>query len=434
MKQKTGIGFGFRGWLLIIYMATAIMTFTATSYYPMNILADLYGGNEKLSTIYTIGSLVGIVIQLIISRFIGKIKSVKLMGTIFGVIVILAWIGLIKVPAGNTWLAIYFVECSLATLYAIYSIGMLVGQWFPRRKGAVMGVATFAFPITNGLIGTFAGRVFGGGAPNVSYAYLPFLIVSIIGWVIGLIFVKDYPEQCGAYRDNNPDISPEIAKAMMETEIQNKKNSLWKFPQPLACREFWFAMIGVGFMLMCSVGLVSQTKLYIGAYENLNYSNCMYVVMVSGLFGSWLLGVIDNKIGTRRAIMFSCVVMLLCGIFGSISNASCLVLALVFLGIFQGAGSNYAVSICAQYWRREDFSSVYAVLSPLATALQCLGPMWVARTVNISTTLPFHVVIVVAIVAILLMLLFRADNVKAADDKLRQKAGRALDDALVGRK
>jgi MFS family permease len=106
------------------------------------------------------------------------------------------------------------------------TLGLLVGQWFPTRKGTVMGIATLAFPIANGLLGPFAGSVFGPiGAmsaqhipfdPNqiIMKAFLPFFIVSIVGWLIGVIFIKDYPEQVGAFRDNDKSMTPRSPKPL----------------------------------------------------------------------------------------------------------------------------------------------------------------------------------------------------------------------------
>ena len=61
MQQKTklGINFGFRGWMLMIFEITAFLLFQAFTNFPMNMLADMYGGAQKLSTLYTIGTLVG---------------------------------------------------------------------------------------------------------------------------------------------------------------------------------------------------------------------------------------------------------------------------------------------------------------------------------------------------------------------------------------
>ena len=75
MKQKQTINLGFRGWMLLIYQALAFFAFIVFTNYPMNILADMYGGAQKISSIYTACILAGIVVQLIVSSFIGKIKN-----------------------------------------------------------------------------------------------------------------------------------------------------------------------------------------------------------------------------------------------------------------------------------------------------------------------------------------------------------------------
>ena len=54
-------------------------------------------------------------------------------------------------------------------------------------------------------------------------AFAPFLIIFIVGLILGIIFVPDYPEEVGAFRDNNPNMTPEMAKSMMLEEIENKK-------------------------------------------------------------------------------------------------------------------------------------------------------------------------------------------------------------------
>ena len=90
MGQKKRIGYGTRGWVLIIWIATAFLAYTAIGNYPLNILSDLYGGQQTLSSIYTVASIIGVIVQLIASSFIGRLKSVKRMGVIFGILSILA--------------------------------------------------------------------------------------------------------------------------------------------------------------------------------------------------------------------------------------------------------------------------------------------------------------------------------------------------------
>ncbi len=467
MQQKTklGINFGFRGWMLLIFEITAFLLFQAFTNFPMNMLGDFYGGAQKLSTIYTAGTLVGIIIQLILAGFVGKMKSVKTMTLAFGLVTLLGALGVMLVQPGTFWLICYFIVNVFAVMYGMFGIGIIIGQWFPTRKGVFMGIATFAFPICNGLMGPFAnlvnmegamGAAFGAGAAagnfipgthdpipdfvagfqalDVFKAFLPFLIVGIVGWLLGLIFIKDYPEQVGCFRDNDKSFTKEKADAMLAVEIENRKTTVWKVGNTFKCGSFWLITIPMGTLLGCSVGMMTQTNALIGdGIAGLEFGAIMGMVMIFALVGSYVLGLIDGKFGTKCAITVSVIVMLIAGVLGGIGGVAMLP-AIILLAIFMGAASNFTVSGAAQYWRREDFSSVFGVVNPIANIIQSLGPMMVAFTIAKSVNTPFWVVTVIAVISLVLILCFKPANVKKTDDKYRAKAGKPLDDALVGRR
>ena len=499
MQQKKSIDFGFRGWMLVIYQAIAFFTFTVFTNYPMNILPDLYGGAQKISTIYTIATIVCIVIQLVLSRVIGKVKNVKMLSVWFGVITLVLSFGVMTIsPMQRTlWQICYALVVIFSVLYCTFSLGILVGQWFPRRKGTVMGVATVAFPITNGVIGVFAGSVFGklvpalagtigealgkaaamgdaaaqgllgpimgmieegningalsafvnseafaasegfraAAASAVFNSFLPFFIISVVGLLIGVVFLKDYPEQVGAFRDNDKSFAPEEARAIMEQEIVNKKTSVWQIGNTFKSRDFWFVTIPMGALLLCAVGMMTQTNAIIGNYAELPYATVMAVSCVVACFGSWLLGVLDTKFGTKKAIIISVVIMIVGGVIGAIRGAGFLLASFFCLSIFEGAASNFTVSAAAQYWRREDFANVFACVNPIANVLQAAGPMIIAGVLfTRGYQVMFGVSAVIGVVSLVLILLFSPRHVKETDDKYRLAAGKPLDDALVGRK
>ena len=100
-----------------------------------------------------------------------------------------------------------------------------------------------------------------------------------------------------------------------------------------------------------------------------------------------------------------------------------------------GAASNFTVSAAAQYWRREDFPSVFAAVNPVANILHAFGATIFATTIAaISVKAPFVITAIVSVVCLVLIICFKPAKVKAADDKYRAAAGKPLDDALVGRK
>ncbi len=448
-------GFGFRGWLLIIYQAIAYLAFQTFTQYPLNILSDFYGGAQKISGIYSVCAIVGILIQIILVSWISKMKSIKAFASILGAITLVLAFIVMAMPPSPVWYVAYAIINVVAVLYSTLALGLIVGQWFPTRKGTVMGIATLAFPIANGLLGTFANSVFGsigmaeamGQAPVVfgiggaiGKAFLPFFIVAVIGWLIGLIFIKDYPEQVGAYRDNDKSLTPEIANAIMMSEIENKKSSVWNYINTIKCKEFWFGTITCGFLLSCAIGLMSQSMAIINAGVGEDkYSLVMALVCIFGCIGSFVIGLIDTKIGTRKAMIISCVLMIVAGALGLLGNGTMLIIAMIFVALFMGAASNFGVSLAAQYWRREDFGRVFALSSPIGSAISSASPAIIAALLFGATGYKGHAgafafVLVCGIIALILMILFKPAAIKARDDKYRAAVGKPVDDALVGRK
>ncbi len=439
MEQKKVRGFGFRGWMLILYQAIAYITFQCFTQYPLNILADFYGGSQKVANIYSICAVVGILVQIVLAGVVAKMKKIKLFGTILGAVTLVLAFLVMTLPAGTGWDVSYAIINVVSVLYATFALGILVGQWFPTRKGIVMGIATLAFPLANGLLGPFASAVFAKGFPDIKGAFLPFFIVSVVGWIIGIIFIKDYPEECGAFRDNDQSMTPEVARAIMEQEIENKRTSVWTYLHTLKCKEFWFGTICVALLLSCSIGLMSQSNAIITAYPELNYTTIMALVMIFGCIGSFVLGVLDQKLGTRKAMIISTILMIIGGVLGLIDNPTALMIAMIFVAMFMGASSNFGVSHAAQYWRREDFSRIFTLSSPIGSAISSASPALIAGLLFGATGYKGHAgaftfVLIAGVVALVVMLLHKPSHIKEMDDKYRAAAGKPLDDELVGRK
>ena len=439
MEQNKVRGFGFRGWMLILYQAIAYITFQVFTQYPLNILADFYGGAQKVSSIYSACAVAGIVVQIILAGVVARMKKIKLFGTILGAVTLVLACLVMTLPAGGAWDVCYAIINVVAVLYATFALGILVGQWFPTRKGVVMGIATLAFPIANGLLGPFATAVFAKGFPDIKGAFLPFFIVSVIGWLIGIVFIKDYPEECGAFRDNNRNMTPEVAKAIMEAEIENKKTSVWTYLHTLKCKEFWFGTICVALLLSCAIGLMSQSNAIITHYPELDYTLVMALIMIFGCIGSFVLGILDQKLGTKKAMIISSVLMIIGGVLGLFDNPIALLIAMIFVALFMGASSNFGVSCAAQYWRREDFSRIFTLSSPIGSAISSASPVVIANLIFGATGYKGHsgafvFVAICGVIALVVMLLYRPEHIKKMDDEFRAAAGKPLDDALVGRK
>ena len=466
MEQKIK-GFGFRGWMLMIYQFMAYLAMVCFTNWPMNALGDYYdpvSGAQGVSKIYTMAAVIGVIIQVIVSPKIGKIKSIHKLSIVMAVISMAAAFGVMMCAPGKLWNACYFATCLVLIIWCTFVIGVLIGQWFPRRKGVVMGLVTIAFPIGNALMGPFLGKamgmtmgmaaegaphaaIVGAVAPVVRSAFLPFFIIICVGIIIGAFLVKDYPEMVGAYRDNDKSMTPEKAKAMMEFEIENKKTSVWTLGKTLACPDFWLITIPMGFLLVGAVGMMTQTANIFGSAGIIPGSNEFNMVMtinaVFAIAGSYLLGVIDTKIGTRKSMLIAMALMVVSGILGVIGGKTMVIAAMWILGIFMGASSNYTVSGSVQYWRIEDFPTVFGKVNPLANLMNNMAPMVIAGLMFMNAAQThgqpqaapaFAFLAVAGVISLIMLLLFKPARVKKYDDKYRTAAGKPLDDVLVGRK
>jgi len=457
--EKKRLGFGARGWILCLYQFVAFLVYVVFTNWPMNALGDYYGGlggTQNIAMLYTIASVIGVVIQVIAAPHIGKIKNIKLVSIVMGAVSMAACLGVMLAKPGTAWKIFYFITCLVIIIWATFVVGILVGQWFPRRKGTVMGLVTISFPIANALMSPLMSKALGmtyGGAPVEAIApvlisgYLPFFIIGCVAIILAAILLKDYPEQCGAYRDNDRSMTPEVAKAMMEFEIENKRTSVWGLKNTLKSPDFWLITLPMGFLLVGSVGMMTQTanlfvKFGITA-QDAKFGIILLINAVFAIVGSYVLGIIDTKIGTRKSMMIAVACMVVSGILGAIPTLGTNIAALWILGIFMGASSNYTVSGSVQYWRIEDFPTVFSKVNPLANLMNNMAPVIIANLIFINAAsnggmadaAPAYIFVgIIGVVSIVLLALFKPDRVKAFDDKYRTAAGKPLDDALVGRK
>ena len=460
-------GFGARGWILMVYQFLAYIAFVCFTNWPMNALGSYYdpvNGTQGVAKIYTIAAVLGVVIQVVASPFIGKLKSIYRLSIVMGVLSIVASFGVMMCTPGTLWNVCYFFACLLVIIWSTFIIGILIGQWFPRRKGTVMGIVTIAFPVGNALMGIFLGEAIGmsmgmaaQGAPMevmvaalgpiVRKAYMPFFILVVVGVVLAILLLKDFPEMVGAYRDNDKSMTPEMAQAMTKFEMENRKTSVWGLGHTLACPDFWLIAIPMGFMLMGSVGMMTQTtNIFVSVGIDPTSAKFDMVLMVNSVIaivGSYLLGIIDTKIGCRKSMIIAVIAMIISGIVGATGSQIGVIAGMWILGIFMGASSNYTVSGSVQYWRIEDFPTVFGKVNPLANLMNNLSPVIIAslmfmnaaKTQGMPDTGPCFIFLLIAgVVSLIMLLLFKPARVKKYDDKYRAAAGKPLDDALVGRK
>lgn len=464
--NRKNIGFGRVGTLVLVFQFLAYVGYCSFTNYPQNVMSQYYGGVQVTTLMNLIGSLVGYLINyFFLAPRIGRVKSMK--GLCVGVgalsLVLCAAVVFIPPTIPTLW-CIAFVLVLIVTQIWISFGSMLIGNWFPRRKGTVMGIVTMAFPLVTGVcLGLFYGVWYGTFGATMAatagdlaksavranlVAFAPYWIAALIGVIVCLVFLKDFPEQCGEFRDNDPSMTPEQAREMTRMQIEARKNSVWKRSKIWGCKDWWLNAIPSSLLLSCAIAFMVQIIPVLNMYgEDLEFlaipgfilmntgvSTVLFGLSIFACFGSWLLGVIDTKYGTKTAIFITSILMLLAGVLGMLNNAACAVAACWMLGLFMGASSNFGLSAIVRYWRGEDFPAVMYGAPPLGTIIGACFPFIIATLgAQYSYTAAFLFVAVMAVICIICNRLFDPRGIIAYDNKLRQAAGLPIDDVLEQR-
>ena len=253
--------------------------------------------------------------------------------------------------------------------------------WFPKKKGVVMGYTTmghnFASAFYVQLVAILIAPMMAGTeniGENFSGGIIPIGIASIILGILGMIFIRNTPQERGLNPDN---VSDEIYKNEYDTADEVDGDGGWTTGKLLATKELWLAAITTGAFQICSVGVMSQlvirnTQL---GFTQQQAMNVMTILALGGVVGSWLIGIIDDKIGTKKTMVGFGVwyaIALLCN-FGAADSSSPLVyvsLFMIAMGI--GGSANFTTSLPASIFGRHGFDKVNSVIFPIQGAITAL--------------------------------------------------------------
>ena len=272
----------------------------------------------------------------------------------------------------NSWsTTIYVVALTLVTVfsscYAYIGGGALVANWFPKKKGLAMGYTTmgnnfasaFFVPMIAWLIGAL-GLIWGMTVVGI--------MVFVLG-LIGIITIKDTPEECGETPDN---VSREALKNYFEVEEGQTYVSQFTTSKLLKTKETWLVALVLGINFLVTVGIMSQLvqrNVSLGFEESVAIT-LMTVCALIGVAGSYAWGWVDQKFGTKRSMVAFSIWYAL-AIACNVSEIKALVyLSIFMIGVSIGGAANFTTSLTASVFGRHDFKMAYGLIYPLLNIVQ----------------------------------------------------------------
>lgn len=374
-KKESALSMKFSGkhwWTLIyttlLYFATAIITGTVQISAPG--FAGLRGWNyASIMSLNTIGGLISIPLTFAFAQVVRK-KGVKWPTFVFGLLYGLAFI-FYGSPSWVVFIIAALVANATSNSLNMVSPNTLLTDWFPKKKGVVLGIATagmmlaaiIAAPVVQLLVNATSLP----GAFCIAGGFI--IIITVL-----TLFIKNTPKDAGTYPDNDP--STNMEEVAHIKEMMTGKYG-WSIGKLLSNKDFWMLTIGFGLGFFALVGSAACFMPQ-GFEYGFSQPQMLLFMTLSGIgsvIGSYVLGAIDQAKSTKLAVIIYAIGMIVgCATRALGVNSHALFLVGVFaLPFFQGGLANLMISYTIQVFGAPSYASVNRVMSPIVIAIRTLS-------------------------------------------------------------
>ena len=420
-ENHSAFAFGKAGWGVILYCMAMFWFYVGFVNDGSNILAPAVAEHIGVmkGTVLNCNSIAGIV-GVFLFILIGSVNSKVGPRVVSGVTCIIA--GITYLLTGNAPNLVVYTICMSIVVGCIMSAGYIAGgslvsKWFPKKKGLVMGYTTMGHNLASAFYVPFLAALV--GSYGVCRGVVIPSILSIVLGIFGLLFIRSTPQE----RNMNPDnVSDEkFAAEYVDTADQNGDGG-WSVKKLLCNKSLWLVAITTGFFQICSVGVMSQMvsrNMELGMSQTTAVS-IMTVLACIGVFGSFIIGVFDDKFGTKRTmIFFACwyITALICNITETTVG---IYLSIFMIGMAIGGSANFTTSLPASVFGRVGFDKVNSVLFPLQGLITALCFAVNGIVLNLTGSLRYAYIVFACIAGINIILIALIDEHKYNQDYAKE--------------
>ena len=379
MKGNSAKNFGVKGWILILFGIICLFCNNAGTSDGLNValpaISEGAGLNYNIClSIGTVAGFVGVVAMFIIGKIRDKIGSSKMSAVlmiIFGIAFYFLFLRATNIVMYAISMCI-MVSCGQGTFFIC--LGALQTSWFPKKRGVVVGISTIGANIASAILVPIMTVLVTVADYKVGLAI--FGILPVVMGILCLVVLKDNPQDAGVYPDN-------VSKEVYEKEYTVLKEegdgyvSDWTISKLLKTKELYLSAIVPGIMGLVLIGIVSQ---FVNRNMALGLSQpaavgAMTVAAVCGMIGSWLVGVLDTKLGTQKAAIIYCA-FFACGVLCSLLAElipGLVYVSIIIIGASLGGTTNFQISWPASIFGALDYPFVNKLAFPMGYCIVSLN-------------------------------------------------------------
>ncbi|MDO4733862.1 MAG: MFS transporter [Lachnospiraceae bacterium] len=394
-KVKELFGFG-KGWGTIIYCLLMFWFYAGMVNDSSNIVAPAVA--EKLGVpagnvlqMGTVAAMVGVIFFFIMGAVNRKIGA-RITSFICLILGGIGYFGMGRAESLVVY-AIFLCICTIGCMSAGYIAGgALVAQWFPKKKGIVMGYTTMGHNMATGffvpLITWLVGKM---GVTNA--VIIPAILVVLLA-IVGILFIRNTPQERGINPDN---VSDEEFKTEYFNETIDEDGG-WTVKKLFKKKTFWLVAIASGGYQFVSTVIITQLVVRnqeVG-FTQAQAVGIMTILAFAGIAGSWLIGALDQKLGTKKTMIMFGIWYAIALLLEVTEKRALVIVFLVMFAVALGGSANFTTSLPAAVFGRHGFAKVNSVLFPIQALVSSLGFFVNGTVLNATGNLRLSYVIAAA--------------------------------------
>ena len=415
MSNNTKSNFGAKGWLMIFVAGLMFYFYAGMCTDGLNTIvssyAQLHGVEEGAILSWTTpASWLGLVGAALSSWLITKRgnRIILLVSAVLGGITYMCY-GLVSGLTGFT------VVTALANFFGMSycwtCANALMASWFPTKKGLALGWATMGQNLCSATFVLLLTAFVTMAGVNGSFYLMGGLL--IVAGIFSFLVMRDTPEELGCAPDNGAVSQEELDSYRREMK---EYQSPWTAKALLRNKQVWLIGIGYGIYIICTVSCISRLipRLIMAGWAPPKAIGSMTVAAILGLFGSYITGWLDQKLGTKKAsVIFGLwwlVTLISCAI--PSDNLYLQYFTVFMIGMAIGGIGNLFPSMTATVFGRMDFVRAMGVLNPITNIVRSFA--FVIMGVGLSMTGTYHLsyVFVAVLCVIGIILVSRIDETR----------------------
>lgn len=375
--KKQGMNnFGKMGWAIIIY-TLLIYLFSCVINDTINVTMGVFAGvlgtdQNSLLPFAAVGGFVGVVLSLISGVIIAK-KQVKVPTAVLFFAFAVVWALTGQARSVPMFALMTILGTAIANTINLVCTQQIMSNWFPKKKGIALGWATMGMPVSSAVMVAVFQGLFG---VSIAAPYWLMALICVLMGIVTLVWFKNYPEEAGAYPDNEP-VDPEEQKKTLE--FMNSYKSPWTVGRLFKTKEFWMLVFIFGFLF---IGLVATVAQLIPRFNSLGLDTntgiiWLTIASVIGIPGSFFWGWLDQKVGTGKTNKIFCaiwaVTMILSAVGMAVRSVPLTIFTVVLYACLNGGLGNLMPSMFISIFGRYDFAQANKVGMPIVICLRSVA-------------------------------------------------------------